>query len=180
MAHVESNDMGKAISADIESVPGFASEYYVQATLGCEILAGKAHFNWMLQEFINNCAEKETDGVIQVSVRVSYEETTDMFHMSVEDNVAYEHDYAEQLVDILNGSKFSHQSKRNRTEVSKSDAAEKWMFVPHMRRVVQAWGGDLVFSVADDNTIKTDVTWNSTAMQTIRPPQLNAGDVFRD
>ena len=180
MASLESNDIGRAISAQIESAPGFAAEYFVSATPGCEVLEGSARFNWMLQEFINNCAEKETDGKIQIGVQVAYEAPTDMFTMSVEDNVAYERDYAEQLVAILNGAKLSHQHKRHRTEVSKDDAAEKWMFVPHMRRVLQAWGGNLEFSVADDNTIKTEATWNNTAMQTIRPPQLNAGDVFRD
>lgn len=172
--------MGRVLSSQIETYPGFSADNFVYATPGCEMLTEKWVFTEMLQEFLNNCGEKKTDGRVQIGVQVSYDETTDMFHMSVEDNVAYERDYAEQLVDILNGSKLSHQSKRNRMEVSKGDTAEKWMFVPHMRRVVQACGGDLVFSVDDDNTIKTDVTWNSTAMQTIRPPQLNAGDVFRD
>lgn len=180
MASLETNDTGRAISADIESAPGFSAEYYVSATPGCEVLAGKASFNWMLQEFINNCAEKETDGVIQIGVRVEYEEPTGMFRMSVEDNVAYERDYAEQLVTILNGAKLSHKGKRHRNEVSKEDAAEKWMFVPHMRRVLQAWGGDLEFSVGEDNTIRAEAIWNNTAMQTIRPPQLRPSDVFRD
>lgn len=180
MVSLERNDIGSAISAQIESAPGFSAEYFVFATTGCEVLAGSARFSWMLQEFINNCAEKETDSKIQIGVRVNYEAPTDMLTMSVEDNVAYERDYAEQLVTILNGAKISHKGKRHRDEVSKEDAAEKWMFVPHMRRVLRAWGGDLVFSVADDNTIKTDVTWNKTMMQTVRPPQLNAGDVFRD
>lgn len=114
-------------------------------------------------------------------MQISYDEATDMFHMSVEDNVAYERDYAEKLAAVLNGSKITHGKKRDRKKVTDEGAAdEPWLFVPHTRDVMRAWGGDLVFSVADDNTIRTDVTWNKTMMQTVRPPQLKPSDVFRD
>jgi hypothetical protein len=53
------------------------------------------------------------------------------------------------------------------------------MFVTHTREVMRAWGGDLVFSTASDNTIRTDVTWNKTKMLTIRPPQLDPKDAFK-
>ena len=180
MISMESNEMGRSISSQIELASYFPAEYSVQATIGCDVLVSNARFNWMLQEFINNCAEKVSDGPILIGVQVLHDESTNMFRMRIDDNVAYERVYAEQLVTILNGSRISHLGKRDRIEVTKGDVIDKWMFVPHMRRVVQAWGGDLIFSLAEDNTIRTDVSWNKTAMFTIRPPQLNARDVFEE
>lgn len=181
MARIEGNDIGRALSTEIEFPPKFTAEFAVSATPGCEMLAKKWVFIEMLQEFLNNCGEKETDGRVQIGVQVSYDESTDMFHMSVEDNVSYDRGYADGLAKLLNGSKISHGKKHGREKVTGEGLSdEPWLFVPHTRDVMRAWGGDLVFSVADDNTIRTDVTWNKTMMQTVRPPQLKASDVFSD
>ncbi len=180
MARIETNDIGRSLSSEIQFPATFTAEFAVQATPGCELLADKWVFIEMLQEFLNNCAEKQTDGPIQIGVTVKYEESSDMFHMHVEDNVAYEPSYAKGLVKLLNSNKLIHANKRGRGKVTgEGQADEPWLFIPHTRDVMHAWGGDLVFSVARDNTVQTDITWNKTAMLTIRPPQLKGDDIFK-
>lgn len=178
MNALEHNQVGILLTTKVEFPPEWNASVVISATPDCEILASNTYFKQLFQDFLNNSAEKNNEHPVEIHADIRYDSKTDMFHLHIEDDVQYEHDTVADIVATLNTSRMKHSAKKGRKELNTAEIEYLWMFVTSTRKIMEAWGGSLVYSESEDHRVITDVSWTKNGMLNIRPPQLHPEDVF--
>lgn len=119
---------------------------------GCERLPNNPLFEYVVNEIVSNCAEKDAHG-IEIGIHTSYDPNHDLFRLIVEDNITYSQEQLELLLANLAGDEIK------RTGKIPSRTGSGQLGVYSCRKILERWGGTLSYEPNINNGITAVAQW---------------------
>lgn len=119
---------------------------------GCEDVADNYSFQFIAEELVANCAEKDTHD-IQIGLQLTYDEPTGTYRLVVEDNVRYSPQELKRVLANLNRVHSKQEGKNGKRK------AHGTLGKSMIENNLQRWGGGLTYEGSADGRIVAVAQW---------------------